>query len=92
MTRQHLLTVEQAADAAGVSRRTIEAWILRKRLHVVQRRKGRVYVALGELTQLTTGICPHCGTTFKRGTLRAVYCSANCRTTAHRLSKAQGTD
>lgn len=85
MTREHLLTVDQAAELGNVSRRTVEAWILQERLPIVQRRKGRVYVAKGKVLTLVNGICEHCGAAFRRANLRQRFCSQKCRQASSRL-------
>ena len=80
-----ILTVEQAAEVGNVSVATVRAWILQGRLPVVQRRKGRVYVALGQLRQLTEATCERCGARFARTTTRQRFCSQRCRQAANRM-------
>ena len=78
-----LMTVEQAADVGRVPVDTLRCWIRQGRLDVV-RQGRRVLIMRGTLEALLLAVCPLCGERFRRGNLRAVYCSERCRTAAHR--------
>jgi len=86
-----LLTVEQAADAAGVAVNTVRYWHRIGKLPEAARmpdkgsHRHRVYFTMGQITALCRGICPVCGSSFKRSQVRQAYCTPNCRKQAHRL-------
>jgi len=93
-----LLTVEQAAEFAGVVVATIRYWHRTGRLKESARlidkttRRHRVYFTRGAVEMVCRATCPLCGSTFRRSNLSQIYCTDACRKTAHRVSRVKGKE
>jgi len=79
-----LVTLAQAAPMFGVNIRTLRAWVEQGRLVAIRRAGrggggGEMFFYRGAITDLVFGLCVVCGQGFKRGTLRAKFCSKPCR-------------
>lgn len=83
MKQDILLTVEQIVELFGVSSATVRSWIAKELIKPVRRegqgRSGRMYFEKGAVAVLVYGICPTCGESFKRSTLKQGFCSRLCR-------------
>jgi hypothetical protein len=88
-----LVTLEQAAEAFGLTLAALRRWVLADLLRPVKRegrgRAGRMYFMRGDVAALVFGTCPTCGGGFKRATLKQGHCSRLCRDRARRLQRPQ---
>jgi hypothetical protein len=89
-TDRVLLTVPQIAAQFRVSLGAVRAWIAAGRLEPVLRGGrgpgGTMRFSRGQVAGLLEGRCLLCGARFRRGTLRAKFCSKACRQKSSRLS------
>jgi len=83
--KRDLLTVDECAELAGVSRKTILSWHHSKKLVMAFAEKNRPLFTKGALMALVTGNCEYCGVGFKRADLRQRFCGVSCRQKASRL-------
>jgi len=88
-----LLTVEQAAEFAGVRPATIRYWrrngILPVATRTTYQGRRRVFFTRGAVETVCRVTCPWCGSTFKRSNLRQAYCCPGCRKAAYRFKTEQ---
>ncbi len=77
------LTIEQAAEAAGLSDVAIYGFIKAGKLTAI-RQDGRTLVSKADLESLLSAVCPICGEGFRKENQRQRFCSKSCRQKANR--------
>ena len=85
----NLVTVEEAAELAGVSTSTLHQWrrrgVIHPAMHATMAGHRRVLYRRGDVAALVQRTCAWCGATYTRTSLRQEYCTPTCRKNAHRL-------
>jgi len=79
-----ILTAQQAAELIGVTKQSVLAWYRRGWLASVAA-TGRPRFMRGAVVAMVAGVCPVCGSGFRRVNQRQVHCCGECRKKAHRL-------
>ena len=80
------LTVEQAAEVAGLSDVAIYGFIKSGKLASI-RQDGRTLVSKADLESILSAVCPICGEGFRKANQRQEFCSKSCRQKANRRKK-----
>jgi hypothetical protein len=84
-----ILSLPQVLEAYSLGEPAVRRWVAEGILQPVRRegrgRGGRLYFSRYEVESLLYAVCPVCGERFKRGTLKARYCSQSCRQRAARI-------
>ena len=77
------MTIEQAAEAAGLSDVAIYGFIKAGKL-AATRQDGRTLVSKADLESILSAVCPICGEGFRKANQRQQFCSKSCRQKASR--------
>ena len=77
------LTIEQAAEAAGLSVVAVYGFIKSGKLSAIHQ-DGRTLVSKADLESLLSAVCPICGEGFRKANQRQQFCSKSCRQKANR--------
>jgi len=77
------LTIEQAAEEAGLSVAAIYVFIRAGKLTAIHQ-DGKTLLSKAELGSLLSAVCPICGEGFRKANQRQRYCKQACRQKANR--------
>ena len=80
------MTIEQAAEAAGLSTVAIYGFIKSGKLTATHQ-DGRTLVSRADLESILSAVCPVCGEGFRKANQRQKFCSKSCRQKANRRKK-----
>jgi hypothetical protein len=84
-----IISLPEIVEQFGLTTRAVRGWIERGLLKPVRRegrgRGGAMWFARGEVGSLVYGLCVVCGNGFKRGSIKARYCSKSCRQKSSRM-------
>jgi hypothetical protein len=84
-----IMSLPEIVEHFQITERAFRGWVERGLIAPVRRegrgRGGAMWFARGEVSALVYGLCTVCGSGFKKGSIKARFCSKACRQKSSRM-------